>query len=197
MGNDDNVISLEAMKSIFELVAVNLKNARAQKDPKHFPKVTKLKIGDTVMVKNHTAKPFEPKYVGDYQIIKLVGHKVHLQPCQGGPVREEHLDHIKYVLPADRYISAVPDYEWFSHKTNLRLNPKNIPDLQWDLTNELHTLNIGAVSTTPQGKTEEIDEIVEVNTMYINICSYIKCKIDHNTYTTNTLKGSWISNILV
>ena len=29
MGNDDNMISLEAMKSIFELVAVNLKNARA------------------------------------------------------------------------------------------------------------------------------------------------------------------------
>ena len=79
--------------------------------PKHFPNVTKLKIGDTVMVKNHTAKPFKPKYVGDYQIVKLVGHKVHLQPCQGGPVREEHLDHIKYVLPADRYISAVPDNE--------------------------------------------------------------------------------------
>ena len=75
----------------------------------------------------------------------MVGHKVHLQPCQRGPVREEHLDHIKYVLPADRYISAVPDYEWFGHKINLRLNSKNIPDFQWDLTNEQHTLNIGAV----------------------------------------------------
>ena len=114
--------------------------------------MTKLKIGDTVMVKNYTAKPFEPKYVGDYWIIKLVGNKVQLQPCQGGPVREEHLDHIKYVLPADRYISAVPDYEWFGRKTNLRMNPKNIPGLQWDLTDELHTLNIGSVSTTPQGK---------------------------------------------
>ena len=101
MGNDDNMISLEAMKSMFKLVAVNLENVRAWKDPKHFPNVTKLKIGDTVMVNNHTAKPFEPKYVGDYWIVKLVGHKVHLQPCQGGPVREEHLDHIKFVLPAD------------------------------------------------------------------------------------------------
>ena len=34
MGNDDNMISLEAIKSIFELVAANLKNARAQRDPK-------------------------------------------------------------------------------------------------------------------------------------------------------------------
>ena len=33
---------LEAMKSIFELVAVNLKNARVHKDPEQFPDITKL-----------------------------------------------------------------------------------------------------------------------------------------------------------
>ena len=54
------------------------------------------------MVKNHTAKPSEPKDVGDYQIIKLVGHKVHLQPCQEGPVRKKHPDHIKYVFVTGR-----------------------------------------------------------------------------------------------
>ena len=31
-------------------------------------------------------------------------------------MKEEHLDHIKYVLPADRYISAIPDYEQFGRK---------------------------------------------------------------------------------
>ena len=71
MGNDANMISLEAMKSMFELVAVNLKNARSQKDPRQFPNVTKLHVRDTVMVKNHKVKPFEPKYMGDYQIIKF------------------------------------------------------------------------------------------------------------------------------
>ena len=111
MGNDLSMKSLEAMKSMFELVVVNLKNARARKDLKHFPNITKFRVDDMVMVKNHTARPFEPKYIGDYRITKLIGHKVHVQPCQGGPTREEYLDHIKYVLPADRYISAVPDYE--------------------------------------------------------------------------------------
>ena len=151
------------------------------------------------MVKNYTAKPFEPKYVGDYRIVKLVGHKVHLQPCQGGPTREEHLDHIKYVLPADRYISVVPDYEQFGHKTNLRMSPKNIPDLKWNMTDELHAMNIGAV-LKPQHKgtreDREVNEIVDINTMYNNICSYIKCKIDHSTYTTNTIKHSRIITIL-
>ena len=65
MGNDLNMKSLEAMTSMSELVVVNLKNTRAHKDLKHFPNVTKLRVGDTVMVKNHVAKPFEPKYIGD------------------------------------------------------------------------------------------------------------------------------------
>ena len=148
------------------------------------------------MVRHHTAKPFEPEYISDYRIIKLVGHKVHLQPCQGGPTREEHLDHIKYVLPADRYISAVPEYKQFGCKTNLRLNPTNIPDLQWKLTDELHTMDIRAVPKTQHEGTNDTNEIyeeVDINMMYINICSYIKCTIDHSTYTTNTIKGSKMS----
>ena len=143
MENDANIISLEAMKSIFQLVATNLKNARSHKDPDHFPNVTKLQEGDMVMIKNHTAKHFEPKYVGDYRIIKITSHKVQLQPIHGGPVQEEHLNHIKYVLPAERYISALPDYEQFGRKTNLRLNPDKIPDLQWNLSAQLNTTNIG------------------------------------------------------
>ena len=79
-------------------------------------------------------------------------------------------------MPANRYISAVPDYEQFGYKTNLRLNPKNIPDLQWSLTDELHTMNIGAVPKTQSEETNDdnMDEVVDISTMYINTCSYIK-----------------------
>ena len=45
MGNNQIMIYLEAMKSIFELVAVNLKNAHARKDPELFPDKTKLSEG--------------------------------------------------------------------------------------------------------------------------------------------------------
>ena len=94
MRNDFNIISLEAMKSIFQLVTTNLKNAREHRDPEQFPNITKLQEGDTV-IKNHTVKLFEPKYIGDFRIVKILGHKVQLQPVQGGPLKEEHLDHIK------------------------------------------------------------------------------------------------------
>ena len=60
MGSDHNIILLETIKSMFELVTANLKKARARKEPEHFPDVMQLQEGDTVMIKNHTAKAFEP-----------------------------------------------------------------------------------------------------------------------------------------
>ena len=58
MGNDHNIISLEAMKSMFELVTQNLKKARARKDLEMFPDITKLQEGDTVMIKKAYCKTF-------------------------------------------------------------------------------------------------------------------------------------------
>ena len=66
MGSDMNVLSLEALKNMYEIAATNLKIARERKDsPKdHTP--IHLQAGDTVLVQNHTKGPFDPKYVGDY-----------------------------------------------------------------------------------------------------------------------------------
>ena len=136
------------------------------------------------MIKNHMAKPFEPKYVADFRIVKIVGHKVQLQPTQGGPTREEHLDHIKCVLPAERYISGIPDYKQFGRKTNLRLNPDKIPDLQWELKDQLNTTNIGnplKVSKVNVNSIAEIEENVSINSIYVNVCAYANSKIDHNS----------------
>ena len=196
MGNDHNIISLEAMKSMFELVTVNLKKARARKDPEHFPDVTQLQEGDTVMIKNHTAKAFEPKYVGDYRIIRITGHKVLLKSLKTGQEKEEHLDHIKYVLPADRHISALPDYEQFGRKTNLRLNPDKIPDLEWELSDKLHTTNIGQVVRPDTRPPKEKDCVtIEIDTIFVNVYSYTYQKIAC-TSTTHSGRRQPICHVL-
>ena len=196
MGNDHNIILLEAMKSMFELVTVNLKKARARKDPEHFPNVTQLQEGDTVMIKNHTAEPFEPKYVGDYRIIKITGHKVLLKALKTGQEKEEHLDHIKYVLPADRHISALPDYEQFGRKTNLRLNPDKIPDLEWKLSDKLHTTNIEHVVRPDTRPLEEKDCVtVEIDTIFVNVYSYTYQSIAC-TSTTHSSRKQPICHVL-
>ena len=100
------------------------------------------------MVQNHTRGPFDPKYVEDYCAVSLKGSQVEVQPSIGGPTEMKHIKHVKYILPADRYIKQIPDYYAFGRKTTLRMNSDKIPDLHWNLASTYHTTNIG--QTDPQ-----------------------------------------------
>ena len=48
--NDMNILSLEAMKNMFEIAATNLKIAQERRDQVNNPKPNKLQPGDTVLV---------------------------------------------------------------------------------------------------------------------------------------------------
>ena len=143
MGNDINILSLEAMKNMFEIAATNLKLAREKGDPQEQPLSTKLQPGDTVLIQNHVKGPFDPKYIGDYRVVSLKGNQVEIQPAVGGPTEMKHVKHVKHILPANRYINQLPDYSGFGRKTTLRINPNQIQDLHWKLANTYHTTNIG------------------------------------------------------
>ena len=137
LGNDINILSLEAMKNIFEIAKTNLKITRERGDPKNNLLLNKSQPGDTVLVQNHTKGPFDPKYIGDYRVISL----------KGGLTGMKHIKHVKYVLPADQCIKQLPDYSAFGRKTMLRMNPDHIPGLHWNLADTYHTTNIGHVDT--------------------------------------------------
>ena len=143
LGNDINLLLLEAMKNMFEIATTNLKMAREKRDPENDPKPVQLQPGDTVLVQNHTKGPFDPKYIGDYHVVSIKGNQIEVRPSIGGPTEMKHVKHVKYVLPSDQYIKHVPDYSTFGRKTTLRMNPKQIPDLHWQLADTYHTTNIG------------------------------------------------------
>ena len=73
MGSDINVLSLEALKNMYKIVATNLKMAREKKDSLKEHKPIHLQPGDTVLVQHHTKGPFDPKYVGDYWVVAIKG----------------------------------------------------------------------------------------------------------------------------
>ena len=75
-------------------------------------------------------------------MVSLKGNQVEIQPAVGGPTEMKHIKHVKYVLPTDKYINNLPDYSGFGRKTMLRINPDQIPDLHWNLTNTYHTTGI-------------------------------------------------------
>ena len=143
LGNDINVLSLDAMKNMVEITATNLKMARERGDPQDPPLSNKLQPGDTVLVQNHFKGPFDPKFIGDYRVVALKGNQVEIQPATAGLTEMKHIKHVKYILPTDRYINQLPNYSMLGRKTTLRMNPDHIADLHWKLANTYHTTSIG------------------------------------------------------
>ena len=105
-----------------------------------------LQNGDCALIKSHTAGLFDPKYVGDFRVVKVIGNQVKLVPSMGGKSKREHVKNVKYIKPAERVIAAIPDYSTFGRATKLRLNPLKILDLGWKWTDDLKTKSIGKVS---------------------------------------------------
>ena len=176
MGNDINIISFETMKNIYEVATTNLKIAREKGDPQEPKPQTKLQPGDTVLVQNHNKGPFDPKYIGDYRVVSLRGNQVEIQPV-GGPTEMKHLKHVKYILPADKYISKLSDYSGFGRKTTLCINPELIPDLHWKLADKYHTTRVGQPEDTG------------ISIHYINVKTNISNRdpcINTRTYTVQS-----------
>ena len=129
LGNDENILSMQALKNIYEVVAQNLKIAHTKIKDNVNLVFTKLKKGDLVLIKDHTVKAFQPHYVGNYRIVSFKGNQVEVHKTEGGNATWVHLMDIKYILPVDNVITKLPDYQSFGGKTKLGLNPDRIPNL--------------------------------------------------------------------
>ena len=100
---------MQALKNIYEVVAQNLKIAWAKIMDNISPVPTKLKEGDLVLIKDHTAKVFQPHYVGNYRVVSFKGNQVEVCKTEGGNTTWVHLTNAKYILPVDNVITKLPD----------------------------------------------------------------------------------------
>ena len=85
--HDDNGLpNLEVLKNIYQVVTQQLLNSRDRCIKKHHnqqPSEPQLQAGDLVLIKNHTAKSFEPKYKGNYRIVKIYDNNVEIWDVKG------------------------------------------------------------------------------------------------------------------
>ena len=131
---------MQAFKNIYEVVAQNLKIAQAKVTDNINPVPTKLKEGDLVLIKDHTAKALQPCYVGNYRIVSFKGNQVEVCKTEGGNTTWVHLTDVKYILPVHNMIAKLPNYQSYGRKTKLRLNPDRIPNLHLNLSTTLNTM---------------------------------------------------------
>ena len=138
-----------------------------------------------VLVQNHLKGPFDQKYIGDYRVISLKGNQLEVQPASGGPTEMKHIKHVKYILPANRYINQLPDYSAFGRKTTLRMNPDHILDLHWNLANMYHITNIGYADT----------QNTVISTHYVDVETLTYAKGDrHENWDGTTFEYRYLCN---
>ena len=68
-----------------------------------------MKEGDLVLVKDHTAKPFQPRFKGNCRVIAQRGNKIEGKPLQGVETSKFHITDTKNILLADQAIAQLPD----------------------------------------------------------------------------------------
>ena len=74
------------LKNIYWVVTQQLLNSRERYIKKHHnqqPSEPQLQAGDLILIRNHTARNFEPKYKGNYKIVKIHGNNVEIWGYRG------------------------------------------------------------------------------------------------------------------
>ena len=147
MGTNGNIISLGLLKTIYELVAFNLKRAQMKCNADNLVPPIQLKICDSVLLKDHTAGPFDPIYIRDFHIISIMGNQVECKPLISSKTCMAHISEVKYILSVDRVILLIPDQQSFGHKTKLFLNPDHLTDLGRHLMISSNTMFTAIITT--------------------------------------------------
>ena len=132
----------ELMSKLYLVIAHNLNEARKARDGKKKEKNTrdleKLKIGDNVLVRDHTSKAFQPKYK-DFCIIGFFG-KNQIETTMATKV---HCRDIKRIPMAEKICQLYEEEQVNKCKEGRKAIPKNkMPDLGWDIAEtQLESLN--------------------------------------------------------
>ena len=163
--HDDNGLpSLEALKNIYQVVAQQLLNSRERYVKKHHNQQrseSPVQAGDLILIKDNTAKSFEPLYKGNYRLVKVHGNNVKIRDYRGN-ISIVHVTDVKKITlteqVADEYAQLGKEGR-FSKKCIPR---GYIPDFDWTTIHQSQDQPIKPIkqqdptedTTTPAAPTE-------------------------------------------
>ena len=123
--HDDNGLqNLEALKNIYQVVAQQLLNSRERYMKKHHNQQrseSPVQAGDLILIKDNTAKSFEPLYKGNYRVVKVYGNNVEIRDYRGN-ISMVHITDVKKITLTEQ---VADEYEKLSKEG--RFNKKCIP----------------------------------------------------------------------
>ena len=137
LGTDDGMINVGLMTKLYHIVAHNLNEARKARDGNKKGKTPKepeeLKVGDNILVRDHTSKAFQPKYK-DFCIIGLLGkNQIEIKDNHGHTTKVHRRD-IKKIPMTEKVCKLYEEEQVGKTREGKKAVPANkMPDLGWDI----------------------------------------------------------------
>ena len=137
LGTDDGMINIGLMTKLYHVVAHNLNEARKARDGNKKGKTPKepeeLKVGDNILIRDHTSKAFQPKYK-DFCIVGLLGkNQVEIKDNHGHTTKVHHRD-IKKIPMTEKVCKLYEEEQVGKTREGRKAVPANkMPDLGWDI----------------------------------------------------------------
>ena len=134
LGDGTGLPDLKALKNMYQMVAQQLYNSRQCyiKDNK-YNKVPDhgILVGDLVLMKDHTAKSFEPRYKEDYRVVQIYGTNALQVSDKRGRLHNVHITDVKRVTMTEKVATQMKEI-YNKGRTAKNLIPQGLlPDLGW------------------------------------------------------------------
>ena len=135
LGDETGLPDLKALKNMYQMVAQQLYNSRQQyttdnkynKVPDHG-----ILVGNLVLVKDHTAKSFEPKYREDYCVVQIYGTNALQVSDKRGKLHNVHITDVKRVNMTEKVATQLEQIYNKGRKAKSLIPQGLIPDLGWN-----------------------------------------------------------------
>ena len=134
---NNGMIKVGLMTKLYNIVAHNLKEARKARDRNKkgiTPKEPdELKIGDNILIRDHTSKAFQPKYK-DFCIVGLLGKNQVEIKDNHGHVTKVHLRDVKKIPMTEKVCKLYKEEQIGKTREGRKTVPTSkMPDLGWDI----------------------------------------------------------------
>ena len=135
LGDETGLPDLEALKNMYQMVAQQLYNSRQcyikdnqyNKVPDHG-----VLVGDLVLMRDHTAKSFEPKYKEDYRVVQIYGKNALQVSDKRGKLHNVHITDVKRVNMTEKVATQLEEIYIKGRKAKGLIPQGLIPDLGWN-----------------------------------------------------------------
>ena len=119
LSRDNNKLDLTALQNTYQLAAQNVQMARKGSEVDELPAIWAFQPEDLVTLRDHSAKAFDPKYKGEYQIIKYLGKTQVLLRNSKGEEAKHHVAYLKKTSPVQETVEKIPDFKKFRRAVKL------------------------------------------------------------------------------